>query len=97
MTSIGVKQDYAINQQGGGPWLFKIQGKLSHYSGSLLPEADNPTYAQLYIYDPAEALNCWIAHQANTQLDHQTMQILQDILYQCHPGVQLYKQAYKLT
>ena len=62
MTSIGVKQDYTINQQGGGPWLFKIQGKLSHYLGSLLPEADNPTYAQLYIYDPAEALNCQMAH-----------------------------------
>ena len=81
MTSIGIKQDYAINQQGGGPWLFKIQGKLSHYSGSLFPEADNPTYVQWYIYDLAEALNHLMAHQANTQLDRQTMQILQDMLY----------------
>ena len=65
MTSIGVTQDHAINQ-GGGPWLFKIQGMLSHLAGSLLPADPNkPTYAQLYIYDPAEALNHRMAHNAN--------------------------------
>ncbi|KDR65039.1 hypothetical protein GALMADRAFT_82350 [Galerina marginata CBS 339.88] len=97
MTSVGVKQDHAINQQGGGPWLFKIQGKLSHFAGSLLPADNHPKYAQLYIYDPVEALNHRMAHDANAQLDRQTMQVLQDMLYRRHPGVELYKQAYELT
>ena len=46
MTSVGVQQDHAINQAGRGPWLFKIQGKLSHFAGSLLPaEGIDPMYA----------------------------------------------------
>ena len=76
MTSVGVQQDHAINQAGGGPWLFKIQGKLSHFAGSLLPaEGIDPVYAQLYIYDPNEALNHCMAHHANALLDRQTMHV----------------------
>jgi hypothetical protein len=98
MTSIGVKQDHAINNAGGGPWLFKVQGKLSHYAGSLLPvPGETPLYAQLYIYDPTEALNPRMGHEANRELNRQTMQILQDMLYRRHPGVQLYQQAHELT
>ena len=57
MTSGGCKTDNSVNQ-GSGPYVFKIHGKLTHHSGSLLPAPNgHPTYAQLYIYDPAIALD----------------------------------------
>ena len=78
-----------------------IHGQLSHKAGSLLPpdegEDQSPKYSQLYIYDPAEALDYRMDHQANSGLDRQVMQVLQDMLYRRHPGVQVYKQAYELT
>ena len=36
--------------------------------------------------------NAWNAH-----LDHHTLITLQDMLYRCHPAVQMYKQAHELT
>jgi len=67
-------------------------------AGSLLPPANgHPTYAQLYIYDPEDALNYHMGHQANSTLHCETMQKLQDMLWHKHPGAQLYKQAYELT
>ena len=54
-TSLGVK---TVNLPGHGPYVFKIQGMLSHRIGSLLPDAnDDATYAQLYFHDSREALN----------------------------------------
>jgi hypothetical protein len=97
MTSLGCKTDNSVNQ-GAGPYVFKIHGKLTHKSGSLLPAPNgHPTYAQLYIYDPADALNYRMGHQANNTLHRETMQQLQDMLWRKHPGVLLYKQAYQLT
>ena len=97
MTSLGCQQDRAINN-GGGPYVFKVQGRLCHQAGSLIPREGNaPVYAQLYIYDPHEALNYRMDNRANTALDRTTMQTLQDMLYRCHPAVQLYKQANELT
>jgi hypothetical protein len=65
MTSLGCKTDDSLNQ-GGGPYVFKVHGKLTHRSGSLLPPPNgHPTYAQLYIYDPEDALNYRMGHQAH--------------------------------
>ena len=98
MTSLGCDQNGAINRDGGGPYVFKVQGRLYHRSGSLLPQpGSSPVYAQLYIYDPQEALDFRMNNEANTSLSRETMQTLQDMLYRRHPGVQLYKQAYELT
>jgi len=97
MTSLGCKTDSSVNQ-GGGPYVFKVHGRLTHQAGSLLPPPDGqPTYAQLYIYDSADALNYHMGHQANSTLHRQTMQRLQDMLWHKHPGAQLYKQAHELT
>ena len=97
MTSLGCKTDNSVNQ-GEGPYVFKVHGKLTHKSGSLLPPRDgHPTYAQLYIYDPADALDYRMRHQANSTLHHETMQQLQDMLWHKHPGVQLYQQAHEQT
>ena len=97
MTSIGCQQDSSINN-GGGPYVFKIQGRLYHWSGSLLPQPGRPpVYAQLYIYDPQEALDFRMNNQANLSLDRATMQTLQDMLFRRHPAVAVYKQAFELT
>jgi len=96
MTSLGCDQDKSIH--GGGPYVFKVQGRVYHRIGSLIPlPGKPPLYAQLYIYDPQEALHFRMNHLANAALDIGTMQILQDMLYRHHPGVQFYKQALELT
>ena len=98
MTSLGCDQDRAINRDGNGPYVFKVQGRLYHQIGSLLPRpGSSPVYAQLYIYDPREALDFRMNNTANSSLHRETMQTLQDMLYRRHPGVELYKQALDLT
>ena len=98
MTSVGRTVNHSINQGGGGPYTFVLQGQLSHQAGSLLPpEGEPPRYAQLYIYDTDVALDHRMQHPANAQLDRPTLATLQDMLYRVHSGVQLYKQAYELT
>jgi hypothetical protein len=90
MTSLGCNQDKAINN-GDGPYVFKVQGRLCHKSGSLIPREDaHPVYAQLYIYDPQEALQYRMNHRANVDLHRETMQTIQDMLYRHHPAVELY-------
>ena len=63
MTSIGqdagekLKVITTINN-GGAPWVYRVQGQLHHISGtSLAPTGKRPCFAQLYIYDPEDALN----------------------------------------
>src|SRR5260370_18990211 len=80
MTSMGWKVDESVNC-GNGPYVFKIQERLSHLAGSLFPqEGESPVYAQLYIYDPAEALDHCMQHEANRGLNRQVMAELQDML-----------------
>ena len=84
--------------EGGGPYVFKVHGFLSHRAGSLLP-ADNqaPVYAQLYIYDPEDALSYRMDNRHNVGLDRTIMQNLQDMLHCHHHGVALYKSAMEMT
>jgi hypothetical protein len=50
-TSLGAKIDTGINK-GPGPYVFKINGHVHHWIGSLLLEnGESPVYAQLYIFD----------------------------------------------
>ena len=56
-TSLGVNIDHSVTST-SGPYAFKINGELHHLSKSLLPvKGEQPSYAQLYVHDPAEALN----------------------------------------
>ena len=44
---------------GQGPQVFRVHGQICHRAGELVPgEGTPPTYAQLYVYDPTEALEC---------------------------------------
>lgn len=51
MTSFGEKVDDSVNN-GSGPYVFKVEGQISHWMGSLCPPTDgNPRFLQMYIYD----------------------------------------------
>ena len=93
-TSVGVKIDHTVTS-GSGPYAFKINGELHHLSGALLPEeGQQPMYAQLYVHDPAEALN--IRGNRNDNLLPQIMTELQAMIHETHPYVPLYKQAFQI-
>lgn len=84
-----------VTHQGGGPYSFRIQGELCHWSGSLTPgEGEEPVFAQLYIYDPATTLET--QHSNNSGLNPLTLQKLQDVLWDSHPYTAIYCHAHKL-
>lgn len=88
-TSLGVKIDHKITNA-PGPYCFRINGELHHLSGALLPPgAQEKTYAQIYIHDPAEQLA--IRQRNNTNLNSVVMTQLQGVLNAHHPYVPLYK------
>ncbi|KAK0226672.1 hypothetical protein IW262DRAFT_1457915 [Armillaria fumosa] len=91
-TSLAVNIDEAITNS-SGPYCFHISGELHHRMGSLLPqEGKQPTYAQLYIHDPAEALS--MRNRRNPNLRSGIMSQLQDLLQDVNPYVALYRHAY---
>lgn len=93
-TSLGVKQDLAINT-GFGPYIFRIHGELCHRAGSLLPTpGQTPSYAQLYIHDPRAALEHRTRRNSNLRAD--TMQIIQDVLTASHHYAHVYKHAHEI-
>ena len=84
-----------VAHQGGGPYSFRIQGKLCHWSSSLTPgEGEEPVFAQLYIYDPTTALEARCRN--NSGLNPLTLQTIQDILWDSHPYAAIYHHAHKL-
>ena len=97
-TSVGRQIDYSIND-GGGPYVFKMHGELTHRIGSLLPaEGANPevAYSQLYLYDPQTALDMRMGSRWNSGLSRDVLGTLQDMLYRHHPVAELYKHAQEL-
>lgn len=97
-TSLGVQVDESINRRGHGPYVFKIHGELCHLVGSLLPiEGRQPSYAQLYIYDPHSALQHRVERNGLLGDDHQRerelLEKLQAIINQCHPYARILKNA----
>ncbi|XP_076929088.1 uncharacterized protein LOC143593303 [Bidens hawaiensis] len=51
MTSFGAKIDDSVNH-GSGPYVFKIEGQVHHWIGSLCPPAnERPRFLQMYVYD----------------------------------------------
>jgi hypothetical protein len=93
-TSVGVKIDRSV-LNGSGTYAFRISGELRHLSGDLLPAPGvAPQYAQLYIHDPQEQLAQ--REGRNRNLKPAVMTIIQGILNQSHPYVELYKQAFQI-
>ena len=93
-TSVGVDID-RLAVQGAGPASFHIHGPLHHLMGALLPPNElQPSYAQLYIYDPQEATNRHVQH--NPQLNPGILLDLHTTLRDVHPYAPLYRQAYEI-
>ena len=102
MTSVGKTTDPTVNQGGGGPYSYVLRGELIHQAGSILPlQGTDLTYSQLYIHDTDHALDHRMArHQRlnlHNPLDPQILNLLQGVLFEVHPAIQLYKQALELT
>jgi len=94
MTSVGAKIDNSVTRQ-SGPYCFKIQGKLHHLTGPLLPHGNHtPNYAQIYILDTAEQLN--VRRLNNRNIDPVVIDNLQTMLLDSHPYIGHYHHAYKL-
>jgi len=82
--------------EGRGPPMYKIQGEIYHQLGSLLPNPNcPPVYSQLFIYDPGDALRFRLSR--NSERNPATMSALQDVMNDCHPFVNVYRQAFELT
>jgi hypothetical protein len=80
-TSFVAKE--TIPSAGGGPWIWKTGYTIYHQLGTLRPEgANDPTYAQLYFYDPEDALDFRMKNNSN--LKRETMSKLQDMLRTTH-------------
>ena len=94
-TSLGVEVDTSINEGGGGPPTFRVHGELCHHLGSLFPHhGDRPSYAQLYIYDPQDALDHRM--QRNATLDPIIMEHLQNLILTNHRWAHIFKHAMKV-
>jgi len=93
-TSLGAKFNQALFQ-GGGPYALCLIGELYHQLGALLPnENRSPSYAQLYLYDPAEARQFQLTR--NNHLDANTMSDLQDMMLEHNPFVGIFRQAQEI-
>ena len=80
---------------GQGPYSFRIYVAMYHKMGALVPrEGQQPSYAQLYIYDDQAALAA--RTNRNSNLDPFLMGELQQMLIANNPFVPLYKQAYQI-
>ena len=92
-TSLGVTEDKHVNRCGG--WVFRIHGELCHLIGSLRPQQGrSPSYAQLYIYDVALALDQRICR--NDERSPSTMRSLQTMLLEFHPFANVFKHAFEV-
>ncbi|PHZ11487.1 uncharacterized protein RHIMIDRAFT_298138, partial [Rhizopus microsporus ATCC 52813] len=93
--NIALVEERASNENSrGGLHAFQIHGELYHLHSPLLPSDDdsNPSYAQLYIYDPSYAAE---RHsERNNNLDSETIRELSFMFSQYNPFAQIYRHAY---
>ncbi|KAJ3017100.1 hypothetical protein NUW54_g662 [Trametes sanguinea] len=90
-VSLGADIVHTIND-GKGPYVFWTHGGLYHLAGSLLPAPDHqPSYAQLYVYDPDEALRHRSAQ--NLGLSPDLLRSLAEMLEQHHQYARVYQHS----
>ena len=91
LASLGCNE---VCMQGFSP-NFKIQGKLFHRIGSLLPaEKQTPKFAQLFFYDSDNELNNRLSHLNN--IDSDILSQLQRVLHANNPYIQSFKAAIEI-
>lgn len=95
-TSLGAQIDDSVNRGGGGPPVFRIQGKPHHQISSLLPpDGQRPGYARLYILDSHEAHGHRM--QRNSGLDPNVMYRLGGLITQYYRWAEIFKQAHEVS
>ncbi|PHZ12827.1 uncharacterized protein RHIMIDRAFT_251737 [Rhizopus microsporus ATCC 52813] len=83
------------NNNRGGLNAFQIHGALCHRQGPLTPvEGNEPSYAQLYIFDPSYAAERRQARNSN--LDTEIIRELSVMLAQCNPFARIYRHAHEI-
>ena len=104
-TSVGCNIVSATGRSGSGPSSFMIHGELYHLQGPInhignseVSENRNavPSYAQLYIYDPAFGVNNRVAN--NPDLNVNLIEQLTNMLHtdNVNPFVNIYKHAHEI-
>ncbi|CEP12793.1 hypothetical protein, partial, partial [Parasitella parasitica] len=79
----------------------QVHGELYHLQGPMTPAASGnsqPSYNQLYIYDPDFAANIRASHDRNNELDNELISELSEMLHlRCNnPFVNIYKHAHEI-
>ncbi|KAD6454133.1 hypothetical protein E3N88_08839 [Mikania micrantha] len=96
MTSFGAKIDKHVND-GSGPYVFKIEGQIHHWLGTLCPPPNqNPRFLQMYIYDTENELtNRLRAFTSDTKssLDPEIVKFLINTLENHNELVKLFRTA----
>ncbi|KAJ0714446.1 putative helitron helicase-like domain-containing protein [Helianthus annuus] len=99
MTSFGAVVDDATNQ-GGGPYVFKVAGQVSHWLGSLCPSSgDGPRFLQMYVYDSEHEIANRLRFFPTIGSDHtaaKTVAALAQMLDHVNPYVRLFRSAREL-
>jgi hypothetical protein len=90
-TSFTAKEQ-DVNSGGRGPWVWKSGHTIYHRVANVLPQAErNPTYAELYFYDPDDALAYRMDNNEHLQRD--TMNDLQNMLLETNRYKKLYQHS----
>lgn len=93
-TSFTAKEDN-MNKTGRGPWVWKSGYTIYHRAGNLFPDtAASPKYAQLYFYDPNDALQ--LRMERNSTLSRNTMNALQSVLNQYNKYSKIFLHAFEV-
>ncbi|PPR07149.1 hypothetical protein CVT24_010778 [Panaeolus cyanescens] len=76
---------------------FTSIGVAQESYGSLLPpQGRAPVYAQLYFYDPRSAVDLRMSNNQHRQLRQDTMETLQQVIYDNHQYAPLYLHAHEI-
>ncbi|CEG72551.1 hypothetical protein RMATCC62417_08094 [Rhizopus microsporus] len=83
------------NNNRSGLNAFQIHGALCHRQGPLTPiKGSEPSYPQLYIFDPSYAAERRQAR--NNNLDPEIIRELSAMLAQCNPSARVYRHAHEV-
>ncbi|ORE12542.1 hypothetical protein BCV71DRAFT_240043, partial [Rhizopus microsporus] len=98
-TSLGYDivsaEERNANNSRGGLNAFQIHGALCHRQGPLIPyEGSEPSYAQLYIYDPSFAAQR--SSERNENLNLEIITELSTMLSHCNPFSCIYRHAHEI-
>ncbi|KAK9072558.1 hypothetical protein SSX86_008992 [Deinandra increscens subsp. villosa] len=100
MTSFGANVDESV-YDGGGPYIFKVEGQICHKIGSLCPvEGKKPSFLQLYIYDCSNEISNRLSifeEDGRPVLNASIISSIVEVLDSCNELVRLFRTAKELT